>query len=196
MAPPAPFLSRFNVWDVDEKAKIIDRFFWWYSHFPTNHAYREAATNSGLFVVEVICHGRKTTGDQGDDDQEKAAETLFCRNCGAKMGPLYFVEDSVYQGAFESIRYEKGQEQRSQGLELLNSTLLKCKRHGTSWEVNVLGQKQEKHEVEEMKDIMWNMENRLRKLEVEAESLKTKEMMEELLRKMGGEKNLNVSGGS
>ena len=152
--PPQPFLTRFNVFDAGSKAEIVDSFFEWYSNFPAKQVQvqrQQTRMEKRPCIVEVACHGEgdvgmASAGKVGRDHDRDQGQAHGSQGYAPDPEPVYFVQDPLYEGTFESVHYERGRDQRTQSLELLNSTLLKCKGHGTSWEVNVLGQKQVKED--------------------------------------------------
>lgn len=105
-------------------------------------------------MVEVTGHGRfPGSGDNGKflTTPQMQAQTVG-RIAGGTYntvqdvglnGPVYFIEDSEFHEAFVSIPRNLGVRQRDQ-LELLNTTLLKCKEHGMTWEVNVLDRRDQR----------------------------------------------------
>lgn len=176
---PRPFLTRCSIFDIDGKAEVVDRFFQWYSNFPYEVYPQRDLGGEGLCVVEVVSHGKGNVGTA------HAGSIVHGGNQAVEEGgnpdvitPLYFVEDLTSEGAFESIHYERGRGLRTHKLELLNSTLLKCKDHGTSWEVNVLGQKQDKADkddggkIEKINEKMLDLSGRLLRQEIERELIR------------------------
>ncbi len=88
-------------------------------------------------------------------------------------GPVYLVENSSYDRAYERIAYSKGNSRKTHDLEVLDHMLLECRVYGTRCEVNVLEQKQDKgvevagddrrhDEIEsEMVDVMEEMKGKI-----------------------------------
>ena len=198
--PPEPFLARFNI--IDGSADVLDRFFGWYSHFPTEHnrKMKELALRP-VHVIEIV---RLVTGsDLGKDNRskERPGGGRFIGVIGKSMEEqsdkyqTYFIEDSDFHGSFESIPKTMGMRLRAHHLPLLNSTLLKCKEHGNCWEVNVFGQNEKKeveikaeseaetdvdndHEIHNIKDKIHKIQKRLKKLEVKIDKPKEEDWKE------------------
>lgn len=199
--PPLPFLTRYDV--HHGTAEVVDSFFHWYSRFPAEPCPRGAEDYIGqACLIEVIPHGSYLPEPPRDP---KSRQTLGSRitssaavpvNQGLRTeneSPMYFIQDPRCQVSFERLAYGRGRYGRTQKLELLHCTLLKCKEHGCSWEVNVLGQKvatdkglrleeesgdeSESDSADEMKGFkekIHKMQKRLRKLEVRIEKPKEK----------------------
>ena len=200
--PPLPFLTRYDI--HDEKAELVDSFFHWYSRFPSEPHPRCAEDHkNGSCLIEVIPHGSylrepprdpKPKQGWGSRGNSSAAFPVNQELRREDEYPMYFIEDPRCHVCFERLAYGRGRYSRAQKLDFLHCTLLKCKEHGSSWEVNVLGQKvtinrASKLEVEsgdeiesdsadqreEMKKTIHKMQKRLRKLEVRIEKSEEKD---------------------
>ena len=110
-----PNLIRFNI--RNHEADVIDRFFRWHDRYgilDPSALHRDPST--AVLMIEVIQH------NGADSD-----------------GSSYFAEHPRRPGQFERIMYENGNQVRMRKLKLKATVFLKCKEHGCSWEVNVLG---------------------------------------------------------
>jgi len=191
--PPLPFLTRYDI--HNEKAEIVDGFFHWYSKFPSELTPRSTKMDRGqACLIEVIEHGSYLPEPPRDPPPRQTLSSRLTSSSAApphqllrseNESPMYFIEDPQCHFSFERLAYGKRSTRRTHKLELLHCTLLKCKEHGCSWEVNVLGQKVNidkeakieegsdgTNEMEEIKEKIHRMQNRLEKLEVKIEKPK------------------------
>ena len=153
--PPLPLLTRYDVHASDGTAEVVDAFFDWYSRFPAEQSPRGADNykRRGARLIEVIGHGSYLPEPPPDPKPKQTLGNRITNSSAAvppvnrglrtteNESPMYFVEDLRCQVSFERLLYGKGRTSRTRKLERLHCTLLKCKEHGCSWEVNVLGQK-------------------------------------------------------